>query len=139
MDTNPTPTDPKIAAVQRLYEAYGRKDLDAVLADLADDVDWKAETASSSVPWYGPHRGKAEVPQFFEEIGANVQVHEFTPLAFTAGDSDVIVPVRWSYTVLATGKRTDMTMLHWFHFEDGKIARFRGTEDSEQSAAAFAR
>jgi hypothetical protein len=31
--------DPKIDAVRRLYAAYGRGDVDAVPAELADDID----------------------------------------------------------------------------------------------------
>ena len=80
-NTITTQSDPKIEAVQRLYAAYGRGDIDAVLAELADDVDWAAEAASTSVPWYGSYRGKAEVPRFFKEIGSNVDVTEFTPLS----------------------------------------------------------
>src|SRR4051794_31978371 len=138
MDTNqPTPTDPNVAAVQRIYEAVELNDVDAVVAELADDVDWAAEAASSSVPWYGSYRGKAEVPRFFKELGAHIEITEFTPLAFTANDTDVIVPVHWSYTVTATGKQAEMTMLHWWRFDDGKVVRFRGAEDTEQSAAAF--
>jgi ketosteroid isomerase-like protein len=76
-NTRPT-TDLKIEAVQRLYEAYGRGDVDAVLAELADDVDWAAEAASTSVPWYGHFRGKSEVPRFFKEIASNVEVTEFS-------------------------------------------------------------
>ena len=98
-------SDPKIEAVQRLYEAYGRGDVDAVLAEVADDVDWAAEAASTSVPWYGSYRGKDDVPRFFKEIGSNVEVTEFTPLSFTSNETDVIVAVRWAYTVNATGKR----------------------------------
>ena len=77
-DTHQPTPDPKIEAVQRLYAAYGRGDVDAVLAELADDVDWAAEAASTSVPWYGSYRGKGEVPRFFKEIGANVDVTEFS-------------------------------------------------------------
>ncbi len=130
-------SDPKIDAVQRLYEAYGRGDVEAVLAEVADDVEWGAEAASMSVPWYGTYRGKAEVPRFFKEIGSNVEVTEFTPLSFTSNDTDVIVAVHWAYTVNATGKRAAMNMQHWWRFADGKIVFFRGSEDTEQSAAAF--
>lgn len=28
-------------------------------------------------------------------------------------------------------------MQHWWHLTGGKVARFRGAEDTEQSAAAF--
>jgi uncharacterized protein len=62
----------------------------------------------------------------------------FRPLSFTSNETDVIVAVRWSYTVKATGKSAAMRMQHWFRFADGKIASFVGSEDSEQSAAAFA-
>jgi ketosteroid isomerase-like protein len=86
-------SDPKIEAVQRLYEAYSRGDVEAVLAELADDVDWAAEAASTSVPWYGSHRGKAEVAPFFKEIGSNIEVTEFTPRSFTSNDTDVIAAV----------------------------------------------
>lgn len=131
-------SDPKIESVQRLYEAYGRGDVDAVLAEVADDVDWAVEASSDSVPWCGDHHGKAEVPRFFREITESVDVTEFTPVSFTSNDTDVIVAVRWAYTVKATGKRAAMQMHHWWRFADGKIVQFRGSEDTEQSAAAFA-
>jgi ketosteroid isomerase-like protein len=130
-------SDPKIESVQRLYEAYGRGDVEAVLAEVADDVDWAAEAASTSVPWYGSYRGKAEVPRFFKEIGSSIEVTEFTPLSFTSNETDVIVALWWAYTVNATGKRAAMHMQHWWRFGDGKIVFFRGSEDTEQSAAAF--
>jgi ketosteroid isomerase-like protein len=130
-------SDPKIEAVQRLYEAYGRGDVDAVLAELADNVDWSAEAASTSAPWYGKFRGKAEVPRFFKEIGSSIEVTEFTPLSFTSNDSEVIVAVHWAFTVNATGKRADMNMHHRWQFADGKVVLFRGSEDTEQTAAAF--
>lgn len=133
-----TLSDPKIDAVQRLYAAYGRGDVDAVLAELAEDVDWAAEAASTSVPWFGSYRGKSEVPGFFTAIVTNVEVTEFTPISFTANETDVVATIRWSYTVTATGKVAAMYMQHWWHFTDGKIDFFRGSEDTEQSAAAFA-
>jgi hypothetical protein len=130
-------SNPNIESVQRLYAAYGRGDVEAVLAELADDVDWAAEAASNSVPWYGNFHGKAEVPRFFKEIASNVEITEFTPLSFTSNDTDVVATVRWAYTVNATGKRAAMYMQHWFRLANGKIVFFRGSEDSEQSAAAF--
>jgi uncharacterized protein len=131
-------SDAKIEAVQRLYAAVGRNDVDAILAELADDVDWAAEAASTSVPWYGSYRGKAEVPRFFGEIGSNVEITDFTPLTYTSNQTDVMVPVRFAYTVKATGKRAAMTMQHWWRFAaDGKVVFFRGAEDTEQSVAAF--
>jgi ketosteroid isomerase-like protein len=136
--TSTSPSDPKIATVQRLYEAYGRGDVDAVLAELADDVDWAAEATGRAVPWWGNFRGKAEVPRFFKEIGSNVDVTEFSILGFTSNETDVIATIHWTFTVHATGKTASMHMQHWWKFAGGKIVFFRGSEDTEQSAAAFA-
>jgi ketosteroid isomerase-like protein len=136
-ENNHPKSAPKIEAIHSLYAAFGRGDVEAILADLADDVDWAAEAASTSVPWYGNYRGKGEVPRFFKEIGSSIEVTEFTPLSFTSNETDVVATVRWAYTVKATGKRAAMYMQHWWRFADGKIVFFRGSEDTEQSAAAF--
>ncbi len=138
MTTKPAgDSNPNIEAVQRLYSAYGRADVEAVLAELADDVDWAAEADGDVVPWWGPHQGKAEVPRFFMEIGSNVDVTEFDILSYMSAGDDVISTVHWSFTVKATGKKAAMYMQHWWRFVDGKIVFFRGSEDTEQSARAF--
>ncbi|MFI5041930.1 MAG: nuclear transport factor 2 family protein [Acidimicrobiales bacterium] len=126
-----------LAAVGRLYAAYGRGDIDAVLAEVADDVDWAAEAASNALPWYGPHHGKHEVPSFFEAIGSSLDISEFEIVGMTSNETDVITTVHWIFTVKATGKTANMYMQHWWRFADGKIVFFRGSEDSAQSVAAF--
>jgi ketosteroid isomerase-like protein len=127
-----------IQTVQRLYEAYGRGDVDGVLAELADDVDWAAEAAGTGVPWWGSYHGKAEVPRFFKEIGTNLDITEFAMIGFTSNDTDVVATVHWTFTVPATGRSASMYMQHWFRLDGGKIVFFRGSEDSAQSLAAFA-
>jgi len=136
--TSDTTVQAHLDAVGRLYAAYGNADMDAVLAELADDVDWAAEAAGTSVPWYGPHRGKREVPRFFEAIGASVDITEFDIIGMAASDTDVVATVHWTYTVKATGKSASMYMQHWWRFQDGRIVFFRRSEDSAQSVAAFA-
>jgi ketosteroid isomerase-like protein len=136
--TNTQHNDPKVDSVQRLYAAYGRGDVDAVLDELVDDVDWAAEAASGSAPWYGSFTGKAEVPRFFKEIASSVDVTSFIVESLTSNDTDVVANVLWSYTVHATRRTVSMRMQHLWRFADGKIAYFRGSEDSEQTARAFA-
>src|SRR5205085_616062 len=110
-ETNPSqsPSDPKIESVQRMYQAFGRGDVDAVLAELADGVEWisVSEAPNPVVPWYGRYQGKGEVPRFFKEIGSNVDVTEFNLLSVTSSDTDVMVAIRWGFTVRATGKNVD--------------------------------
>jgi ketosteroid isomerase-like protein len=130
--------DPKTAAVQRLYAAFGRGDITGVLAELAEDVDWAAEAAGSGAPWYGAFRGRAAVPEFFAAIAGAVDIERFDLLGCATSETDVIATVRWAYTVKATGRRSEMYMQHWWRFADGRIVWFRGSEDSAQTVAAFA-
>ena len=92
----PSTPDPKIETIMRVYDAFGRGDLDAVLAEVADDVDWAAEASSASAPWYGRYAGKAEVPRFFQALGSSIEISEFAPLSFTSNDTDVMVAIRWT-------------------------------------------
>jgi ketosteroid isomerase-like protein len=96
MSENSTQLDPKVEAVRRLYDAFGRGDIDGVLAELSGDVDWAAEAASTSVPWYGAFRGREEVPRFFKEIGSSVDITEFSVVGFTSNDTDVVTTVHWA-------------------------------------------
>jgi uncharacterized protein len=123
-------TDSKIAAIQSVYEAFGRGDLGFILDQLTDDVDWASCPGSDVAPWYDVHRGKAEVPNYFKALADSVQVTEFTPLAFAANETDVMVVIRLGGVVPATGKSVAMDIHHWFRFRDGKIYFYRGTEDT---------
>jgi len=130
-------SDPKIDTVQRIYEAFGRGDVDAILAEVADEVDWAPEAASTSAPWYGHYASKGDVPRFFKEIGTSIEVTEFTPLSMTSNDTDVMVTIRFGFTVPATGKSGVMNLHHWWRFADGKVVFYRGTEDTELTASLF--
>jgi len=132
-----TLSDPKIETLQRIYDAFGRGDVEAILAPLAHDVDWAAAPGSTAAPWFGSYHGRNEVPRFFKEIVSTVQVTEFTPQSFATNDTDVIVAIQWAYKVNATGKTASMIMYHWWRFADGKIVFARTLEDTQQAAEAF--
>jgi ketosteroid isomerase-like protein len=119
-----------ITTVQHVYEAFGKGDIDAILAVVTDDVDWASEPESKVAPWHGVHKGKGEVPKFFEVLAKHIEVTQFDPLTFAANDTDVLSVVRFGMRIPATGKHGEMDLHHWFHFRDGKIARYRGTEDT---------
>ncbi len=127
-----------LKTVQGIYEAFGRGDVPAILEQLTDDVDWAAEAATDVVPWYGQRRGKDEVVGFFQAIGEALEVLEFTPQSFTANDDgDVMVWIRFRAKVNATGKEIATNDAHYWRFSDGKVAFWRGTEDTAQTVAAL--
>jgi ketosteroid isomerase-like protein len=121
-----------------VYEAFSRGDIETILAAVADEVDWGVETSTSVAPWYGVKRDKAGIAGFFEEFAKAMEVDEFRPITVAAQDDYVLSVVRCRCRSRATGRALDMGLHHLFGFEGGKIAYFRGSEDTAQVAEALA-
>jgi ketosteroid isomerase-like protein len=127
-----------IETIKNVYAAFGRGDVGAILAVVTDDVTWGTETVAKDAPWWGIRKGKEQVGSFFEELGKTMEVEDFTPLTFAADDNgDVLTVVRYAARSRETGKAATMEIHHWFQFTNGKISRYRGTEDTIATAAAL--
>jgi ketosteroid isomerase-like protein len=126
-----------VKTIEAVYEAFGRGDVAAILDALTDDVDWASEAASSEVPWWGVRKGKEATAAFFTDLAANEEVLEFTPLAMAGDGDDVLTVVHYRAKSTKTGKSVDMEIHHHFHFTDGKISRYRGSEDTLQTLRAI--
>ena len=127
-----------IETARQMYDAFGRGEIQAILDRVTGDVDWCTDAATQSAPWYGPRHGKDGVASFFEAIGKTGPVTDFTPLAFASNeDGDVMVFIRYAFTVTATGKHVAMNMHHYWKFRDGKVCFVRSSEDTAQVAAAL--
>ena len=123
-----------IRTVEAIYDAFGRGDVGFIVDQLTDDVDWASAAESSAAPWYGVKHGKAEVPEFFKELGGAVSITEFTPLSIAANDTDVMAIIHFAMTSTRTGKSGEMDLHHWWRFRDGKVYYYRGTEDTALTA-----
>jgi uncharacterized protein len=124
--------DVNVNTVGQVYDAFGRGDIATILDAVTDDVDWGIETSSIVAPWYGMRHGKDAVARFFDGLSMVMDIEEFTPVSFAANDDDVLTVVRYKAKARTTGKTAGMHLHHFFHFRDGKIAFFRGTEDTVQ-------
>ena len=87
--------DQKIETIQKIYEAFGTGDVPAILDQLSDDLDFGSEVDSKVAPWHGLRRTKPEVAEFFQAIGENLEVTEFTVLSITSNDTDVMAVIRF--------------------------------------------
>jgi ketosteroid isomerase-like protein len=130
-------SDDNVKTITSAYEAFARGDIPAVIDALADDVDWASEAASTDVPWWGPRHGKAEVLAFFEALGTAMEVKEFTPLVIVGDGDDVLTVVRYQATSRANGRTASMDIHHHWKFRDGKIVRYRGSEDTLQTLEVY--
>lgn len=126
--------DDNLATVKGIYDSFGSGDVQAILDQLTDDVDWASAAESTSAPWYGVKHGKAEVPDFFKELGSAVSVTEFTPLSIASNDTDVMAVIHFAMTSTRTGNSGVMDVHHWWRFRDGKVYYYRGTEDTALTA-----
>ena len=123
-------TDDNVKTVQALYEAFGRGDLPTILDALTDDVDWASNVESTEVPWWGVRHGKQEVTDFFVQLAGATELEEFTPLEMI-GDGDVVLTVvQYRVKSRSTGRVASMLLHHYWKFRDGKVAYYRGAEDS---------
>jgi hypothetical protein len=129
--------DENIKTIKEIYAAFGRGDVQAILDGVTEDVDWASETSSTAAPWYGVRHGREGVASFFEAFGSTMEVDEFEPFAFAANDSEVHTVVHFRATSRSTGKTVNQDLHHYFRFDNGKIAFYRGTEDTAQTEAAL--
>lgn len=126
-----------IELIQRMYEAFGRGDIQTILENLTDDVEWIAE-GPSSVSYFGKMKGPAEVQsKFFGGIGSTQEDMELTMEDFLAQGDAVAAFGRYSARVKATGKRFDAALGHLFKIRDGKVSKFVNVGDTAAVAAAY--
>lgn len=129
--------DDHIKTIQAVYDAFGRGDVGMILDNVTDDVDWATDTSSTVAPWYGVRHGKDGVASFFEAFGTSMEVDEFTPVTLAGNEDSVLTVVRCRSRSRTTGGTMDMNLHHYFRFREGKIAYYRGSEDSAQAEAVL--
>ena len=57
-----------VETVQAAYGAFGRGDVPAILAMLADDVAWEHDWGGAQLKWYVTRRGPQEAAGFFATL-----------------------------------------------------------------------
>ena len=125
-----------VDAIQRCYAAVGRGDLPAVLDLLADDVEWTLQ-GPPAIPFAGTRRGSAGVAEFFSLVGGALEFHQFEPREFVA-QGDTVVAIGYEHSLVKpTGRTFQQEWVHVYTVRDGKIATFRGFEDTAALVAAF--
>lgn len=126
------------ATVQGLYAAFGRNDIEAILAAVDADAEW-TNAGPPEIPYAGERRGVAQVRQFFETLGANVEVGSFEPREYFASGDRVAVFGSWSGRAKPTGKPYTSDWAMTWTLNNGKVTSFRSYEDTHAMVQAFSR
>ena len=111
--------------VQQAYEAFGRGDVPAMLALVADEVDWEF-VGPPSLPYAGRRRNRMEVGAFFADIPRADDIHAFEPREFIEAGEHVTVLGWERATALDSGTQFEGEWVHVFTVKSGKITRWRG-------------
>ncbi len=128
-----------IETVHHMYAAFGRGDVPAILACLAEDVEWEYGAFPNPVPWLQTLRGRAAVPRFFQALAEGVEFHRFVPKQLFGDERTVVSLLDIEATVRATGKRVvEVDEVHiWYFGAHGLVERFRHRADTWQHAMAL--
>jgi uncharacterized protein len=132
------PETENIKVVQHAYEAFARGDVQAILDLLDGSIVWQGVYgAGPHVPTSGERRGKAQVGEFFKQVGEHVSFSRFEPKEFIAtGDKVVTLGHYTATTPIGNAFDSDFAMV--FRLRNGKVTEFQEFTDSASVNAAYA-
>jgi hypothetical protein len=117
------------ASIAQIYSAFNRRDIDAALALMSENVDWPKASEGGRVI------GKEEIRAYWTRQWAEFDPH-VEPVEVTERDSGrTDVRVHQLVKDLRGNVLSDQIVLHVFQFADGLIARM----DVHASETAFPR
>jgi ketosteroid isomerase-like protein len=123
--------------VRGLYAAFGRGDLDGILAPLDPRVSWRTPGAPD-LPTAGLRQGVPAVREFFGLLLNTFHIVDFQPQDFLAAGEKVVV-LGTSREGPKGGRLVDFRWVHVFTFENGKIVAFEEPADVSELVTEFRR
>ena len=127
-----------VQIVKDAYAAFGRGDAQAIVAACDDNVEWHAVKGAEGVaPHAGLRRGRAQVAQFFQQVGGTIDFQRFEPREFIAQGDQVVVVGEYEGSLRQNGTKMTSDWVMVFTIRDGRIARFREWTDSAQLVRAY--
>ncbi len=125
-----------VQLVQSLYAAFGRGDINAIVAASDPDIAWYSNADPALLPYGGERRGVDGVKSFFRELASNVEFESFEPLEFFSGPDFVVVLGRTKARAKGTGARIEDQWIHMFRIRNGKVTEFRVFGDTHAAVQA---
>ena len=123
-----------IELVQRAYAAFGRGDIEGVLAMLDDNVEW-ATPGAPEIPMAGRRHGRGGVREFFSVLSQTIDMEHFEPQKFFADGDEVVVLGTDRFRVKGGAKWLEQSWCHTFTVKNGKVVAFNEIMDTAALAA----
>lgn len=125
-----------IEIVRKGYEAFRKGDVDGLIGLLAEDVEW----ITPEVPdrsFTGTCRGRSQVREFFEAMGAAEETLELTQDEFITTGHRVVVTGRYGARVRSTRRTFETPYAHVFTVIDGQVRSFQEYYDTATVGEAY--
>lgn len=122
------------AAVRRIYDAFGRRDLPAVIAELHDAAE--VDFSSSVGPERGTYPGREGVAKLLDLYWEAFVDISIEPERFAHGPNGVVAFVVVRGDGRASGVRVEARGPHLWRFRDGKPVRFTLFQDEADALDA---
>jgi ketosteroid isomerase-like protein len=113
-----------------LHRAINERRHDDLEALIDDDVDWAIYGPIDMFPFLGARRGKEAVLEVIRQIADNVRVHRFDRETIMLGVDSAASMLRYSLTVLDSGKPISLRLAHFAQFKAGRLSSFRVLVDT---------
>ena len=121
-------SDQNLDVVRNIYAAFGRGDLDGILALLDPQVSWRTP-GPPDLPTAGLRHGIAAVREFFGVLLTALDIQDFQPTDFLAQGDKVVVLGTSREGPRGSGRLVDFRWVHVFTIRDGRIAAFEEPAD----------
>lgn len=115
--------------VTRIFEAFGRGDVEYILDQLADDARFVSHL-DARVPWAGEYSGKHEVARYFQALGGSVEVGDHPVDTLVAQGDTVVAAGDVSFLVRESGKAGSSRWVYIFKLANGQVQRYDQFSDA---------
>lgn len=125
-----------IELVKQLYFAFSKKDINAILGLLSEDVEW-GEPENPYNPAGGTKRGHSGFLEWLN-IGRNAEdILALEPKRFLCDSDSVAVVGYMKCLAKTTGKIYESDFVHFVIVNDNKICKFQEFFDTYTAGEAF--
>jgi uncharacterized protein len=124
-----------VSIVKDGYAAFGRGDIQGLLALFAEDIEWIVP--GEGLPLAGRYRGHAGLADFFQKVSEMLEISFLEPREFIAQGDRVLVVGLTRGRVKATNRTFEGHWVIAFTVRNGRVTNVREYVDTLTLARAF--
>ena len=128
-----------LETVQAIYAAFGRGDVEAVLAHCATAPEWEYGGTSTDLPWLQPQTDPSGARANMVATAMELTIETFVIKELLAGNDVVVALLDIDFVVNKTGKRvSEVDAVQIWRFNPaGEVTQFRQRIDTHQQYLAW--